>query len=34
VRDRYPEAYDDIFETNRKPDLLYMLKSGGYKQIF
>jgi len=34
VRDLYPEAYDDIFESNRMPDLLYMLKSGGYKQIF
>jgi len=34
VRDRYPESYDDIFESNRMPDLFYMLKRGGYKQIF
>ena len=34
VRGLFPDAYDDIVESNRMPDLLYMLKSGGYKQIF
>ncbi|MFH2110805.1 MAG: DUF2400 family protein [Candidatus Bathyarchaeota archaeon] len=34
VRDGYPESYDDIVEGNRMGDLLYMLKSGRYKQIF
>ena len=34
VRDRFPEAYDDIVESNRMGDLLYMLKSGRYKPIF
>jgi hypothetical protein len=34
VRDRYPESYDDIVESDRMPDLLFMLKNGRYKQIF
>ena len=34
VRDRFPDSYDDIVESDRMPDLLYMLKSGRYKQIF
>jgi len=34
VRDRYPDAYDDIVESDRMSDLLYMLKSGRYRQIF
>jgi hypothetical protein len=34
IRDGYPDSYDDIFESNRMPDLLYMLKNGRYKQIF
>ena len=34
IRDRYPDSYDDIFESNRMPDLLYMLKNGTYRQIF
>jgi len=34
VRDRFPEAYDDIVESNRMGDLLYMLKTGKYKPIF
>ena len=34
IRDNYPEAYDDIIESNRMPDLLYMLKTGKYKKIF
>lgn len=34
VRDRFPEAYDDIVESNRMADLLYMLKTGRYKPIF
>lgn len=34
IRDKYPDSYDDIFESNRMPDLLYMLKNERYKQIF
>ena len=34
VRDLFPGAYNNIVESNRMPDLLYMLKSGRYKQIF
>ena len=34
VRDRYPESYYDIVESDRMPELLYMLKSGRYRQIF
>jgi len=34
VRDSFPEAYDDIIESNRMGDLLYMLKIGRYKPIF
>ena len=34
VRDRYPDAYDVVVESNRMPDILYMLKSGSYKQVF
>jgi hypothetical protein len=34
IRDRYPEAYDDIVESNRMGDLLYLLKTGRYKPIF
>ena len=34
VRDRYPESYDDIVESDRMPDLLFMLKNGRYEQIF
>ena len=34
VRDRYPDSYDDIVESDRMPELLYMLKSGRYRQIF
>jgi len=34
VRDRFPDSYDDIVESDRMPELLYMLKNGRYKQIF
>jgi hypothetical protein len=34
VRDRYPESYYDIVESDRMPDLLFMLKNGRYEQIF
>ena len=34
VRDRYPDSYDDIVESDRMPELLYMLKSGRYRPIF
>ena len=34
VRDRYKGAYDDLIEGNRTPDLLFMLKTGGYTKSF
>jgi hypothetical protein len=34
VRDRFREAYDDVVESNRMGDLLYLLKTGRYKPIF
>ena len=34
VRGRYPESYDDIVESDRMPDILFMLKNGRYEQIF
>jgi len=34
IRDRYPESYDDLVESDRMGDLLYMLKTGCYKPIF
>jgi len=34
VRDRYPDSYDDIVESNGMPELLYMLKNDRYRQIF
>ena len=34
VRDGYPDSYDDIIESHRMGDLLYMLKSDGYRKIF
>ena len=34
IRDKYPESYDDIVESNRMGDLLFMLKKGHYHPIF
>lgn len=34
VRDRFPDSYDDIVESDRMTEVLYMLKNGRYKQIF
>jgi len=34
IRDGYPDSYDDIVESHRMGDLLYMLKSDGYKTLF
>jgi hypothetical protein len=34
VRDRFREAYDDVLESSRMGDLLYLLKTGRYKPIF
>ena len=34
VRDRFPDSYDEVVESDRMPELLYMLKNGRYRQIF
>ncbi len=34
VRDEYPGSFDDIVESNRMVDLLFMLKNNRYKQLF
>ena len=34
VRDRFPDSYDDIVESDSMPKLLYILKNDRYKPIF